>query len=99
MGDRKFIFLVFVALLVVGLAGLAFAAVTVTRTDFTTNAFNFNEDISIAYNITINNTVASLANGQVNNITQINITLPSGFVLLANSTNSTFGSGSFAAFS
>lgn len=85
--------------LVLGLAGLTIAGVTVTRTDFTTNAFSFNEDVSVAYNITVNNTVVDLANGQVNNITQVNITIPSVFVLLHNSTNSTFGSVSNSNFS
>ena len=79
--------------------GLAIAAVTVTRTDFTTNSFNFNEDVSLAYNITVNNSVASLANGQVHNLTQVNITIPSSFVLLANATNSTFGDVSSATLS
>lgn len=69
--------------------GLVLGAVVVTRTDFTTTAFNTNEDVSSGfYNITINNTVAALANGQVNNITQVNITFPTDFNL-SRSTNGT----------
>lgn len=79
-------------LLVVGIlfaASFVFAAVVVTRTDLTTNAFNYNEDLSLLYNITVNATVGSLANAQANNITQVNITFPSSFVFLANVTNGT----------
>src|SRR3989344_7643388 len=84
-GGRELLVLFAIILFV----GLALAGVVVTRVDFTTSAFNYNEDVSVAYNITVNNTVASLANGQVNNITQVNITLPTGFVHLTGTNSST----------
>lgn len=96
--NREFLIL-FSAVLILLLASFVFAEVTITRTDYTTNSFNFNEDLSLAYNFTINATIASIANSQANNITQVNVTLPSSFVLLTNSTNSSQGTGSTSGFS
>lgn len=99
VGDKRLLSGVFLFGIVFAFASFALAGVVITRFGFTTAAFNFNEDVSVAYNITVNYTVPSLANAQANNITQVNITLPSVFVLLANSTNSSWGSGSTSAFS
>src|SRR3989344_3760967 len=53
--------------------------------------FNVNEDAGYYYNITVNNTDS----GGAANITQINITLPSGAYTLLNQSNGTNAIGSF----
>ena len=70
----SFLFLILISF------GFVFAA-HVVRTSSGGISYSVNEDVGFIYNITINNTDI----GQNANITQINITLPSGFIFLESS--------------
>lgn len=70
--------------LILFLTYFVLAALTVTRTDFTTTQFNFNEDTVVLYNVTVNNT----NEGAPANVTDVNITVPSSFTYTSfNGTN------------
>lgn len=84
---KSFAFYGMLAVSIILLTSFAFAGIGVRRFDGVLGNFSFNEDISFLYNISLNNSVASLANANANNMTQLNITFPSSFVFLANSTN------------
>jgi len=69
---------------------IASAAHVITTSSGTTS-FNFNEDVSNLYNISVN--ITDL--GQNANVTQVNITLPNGFAFLTGSENTTANNYSF----
>ncbi len=68
-----------------------FAAHVITTSSGTT-IYSVNEDVGFIYNFTVNNSDA----GQNNNLTQVNITLPSGFLFIPGSANGTNALGIFS---
>ncbi len=79
-GKIRIIFLVMFIFLMGFLVLYAFTVFA--NTTVVPSSFSVNEDVSVFYNITINNTGA----GQ--NITQVNLTLPGGFTYTAGTANS-----------
>lgn len=76
MGDWKLVLPFVAALIIIGLAGFSFAAITVTKTNLATSALSFREDTAFAlYNITVNSTDETAPS----NISDVNITLPVSF--------------------
>ncbi len=71
-------------------AGFVFAA-HVIRTSSGGTSYNLAEDVGFIYNISVNNSDA----GQTANITQLNITLPSGFTFIPGANGTTVQNYSF----
>ncbi len=83
--------LLLLSLLFVVFSAFFVIAAHVVRTSTGETSFNVDEDVGFVYNISINNTDA----GQNANITQVNITLPSGFSFVPGAKNGTNTLGAF----
>ncbi len=80
----------FYLLSIVMLAGFAFAAHTITTSGGGTT-FNFDEDVSSLYNVSVFNTDTGVAA----NITQVNITFPSSFTFSSGTNGTDAGAHTF----